>query len=256
MLVAKTDVSLDNALSASDLVNNYLFGLSLRGGGDSFITSEKLNFHIRNAQVKVENTLNIKIRLQKVQETLPYLITQYLQWGYIHTKKPVVRGLTLRGEIGSIRVINFPDGWVNHTEPTDQKFSRTIYIIPDRVQSVISGVLLSGLVPHRGAFDFRKIPNFWRVTYITGFFPVPGDLISAIGKLAAISVLNELGDIIIGAGIAETELEFDGYREEVKTTSSAENSGYSARIRQYQHELGKEMEVLKSAYVGIPLMAS
>jgi energy-converting hydrogenase Eha subunit A len=64
--------------------------------------------------------------------------------------------------------------------------------------------------------------------------------------------------LIIGAGIAATSISLDGLSQSIQTTQSAENSGYSAVIKDYSEKLfGKTkddpfaiLKILKDYYKG------
>jgi len=71
-----------------------------------------------------------------------------------------------------------------------------------------------------------------------------------IGKLAAINIFHQLGDIILGAGIASQSLGIDGLSQSISTTSSATNAGYGARITGYLADLKQARVDLKNKYDG------
>ena len=54
--------------------------------------------------------------------------------------------------------------------------------------------------------------------------------------------------LIIGAGIANQSLSIDGLSQSIGTTSSAENSGYSARIKSYQTEIKETVGRIRLVY--------
>jgi hypothetical protein len=77
-----------------------------------------------------------------------------------------------------------------------------------------------------------------------------------LGKMASIGLFNQLGDLILGgAAIASKRIQLDGLSESVNTTMSAENSGYSARIRMYVQELKESWATLEPKYFGIAFEA-
>ena len=54
---------------------------------------------------------------------------------------------------------------------------------------------------------------------------------------AAIDVLNLMGDLVIGAGIAAESISIDGLTRTINTTASAENHAYSAKVDEYKLKL-------------------
>ena len=89
------------------------------------------------------------------------------------------------------------------------------------------------------------------MVYCTGAKKIPRDILDAIGKLASINVLNILGDIAIGAGVANQSIGIDGLSQSIGTTQSAENNALSARVRMYTEELKRNLPMLRSRYKGI-----
>lgn len=82
---------------------------------------------------------------------------------------------------------------------------------------------------------------------------IPRDILDAMGKRAAIGVLDVAGDLIAGAGIANKSTGLDGVSQSVGTTSSATNAGYGARIIHYEQQLKRDMPRLRAKYQGVRL---
>ncbi len=73
---------------------------------------------------------------------------------------------------------------------------------------------------------------------------------------AAIGPLNIAGDLIAGAGIANKSISLDGLSQSIGTTSSATNSGYGARILQYEKQMKHMLEGLRTHYTGIQMVVA
>ena len=82
----------------------------------------------------------------------------------------------------------------------------------------------------------------WRV------MTLPSDLIHCIGLRAAMLPLDIAGDLIAGAGVASTSIGVDRLSQSVNTTSSATNSGYGARVLQFEREFKAALAAAKSKY--------
>ena len=96
------------------------------------------------------------------------------------------------------------------------------------------------------------VPHSWKVTYDHGFEDgkVPVLVNQAIGLMAAIQALVTGGGLVIGAGIASESLSIDGISQGIVTTASAENSAYSAQIKEYQTTLvGRNAEEAKNSII-------
>ena len=99
------------------------------------------------------------------------------------------------------------------------------------------------------------MPHLFTVNYVAGFpsGQVPADICDLIAMKAVIGVMNILGDILLGAGIASQSLSIDGLSESINTTQSAENSAYSARVRQYEKQIQTQLPNLRAKYKGIKM---
>ncbi|RTL20073.1 MAG: hypothetical protein EKK55_18320 [Rhodocyclaceae bacterium] len=101
-------------------------------------------------------------------------------------------------------------------------------------------------------------PDYFRVDYEAGFHPIelplPRDIRHYIALKACFNILNPAGDLIVGAGIASKSISLDGLSQTVNTTSSAENSGYSSRLIQYEKELKVLEPRLRQKYGSISVM--
>lgn len=71
----------------------------------------------------------------------------------------------------------------------------------------------------------------------------PADILDMAALQAANAILHTAGDLIIEAGIANVSASMDSLSQSIGTTASAENSGYSARIRMYELEYKRLLEL-------------
>lgn len=77
---------------------------------------------------------------------------------------------------------------------------------------------------------------------------IPSNILHAVGLSAALQVLDVAGDLIVGAGIASQSTSVDGLSQSINTTSSATNSGYGARVKQYEREYKALLSRLRSTW--------
>jgi len=78
----------------------------------------------------------------------------------------------------------------------------------------------------------------------------PRDVLGLMGMYASRYLLNIAGDLIAGAGIANKSISFNGVSQSIGTTSSPENSGFSARIKQYESQIKQILPMLRRKYQG------
>ena len=241
-------------MSAQELDSIYLFGIDFRDSFGNRYSDENKEFHIKNAMDEIEGFLNIKLTPQIIEERLDFNLSDYKNWGYLRTTLPVEKAYELKGFLNSNRQVTYPSEWLSARTTNDKAtgYFRQIRLVPGGSDSVdfSTSATYSTLYPFL-AYTQSEIPNYFNVVYCTPTYdPIPPDIMSAIGKLAAISVLNILGDVAIGAGIASTSISIDSLSQSVNTTQSAENNALSARVRMYTKELKEELAKLKDQYRG------
>ncbi len=218
-------------------------------------TDEFFEFAIRSSIAELETILDISIRPKRIDnETKDYFARDYHSWMFLQTNTwPILAVEDIRmvppgnAQGNSIRII--PKDWIQLSD----EIGGQINIVP---VSGTFGMLVFGAWPHYmvGRGDF--IPNFWHIQYTAGFDPkkVPADILDCIGMLASNAFLNQYGDVFpLGAGIAGFSLAMDGLSESADTTSSAENSAFSARVRMYNEKLKQLVPALYGKYHGMPL---
>jgi hypothetical protein len=91
---------------------------------------------------------------------------------------------------------------------------------------------------------------FYEVDYDAGYetaADVPADLRQAIGKMAAISLLNIIGDGLM-SGFSSSSLSMDGMSESFSSTQSATSAYFGARIKVYSDELDNYVEEVKRKF--------
>lgn len=240
--------------SPAEMWSLYLYGINIQGENGTSLSDESIKFYIKAAQKEVENYFNLLFVKQLIEiETTSYYHTDYwTQFPIIKTQFPVREPLSLIGLLAKSEQIIYPQGWLFCERDSQGLGKRRISIVPTGHSSVQANaeVILAGITTQIGMQRFKNIPDYWNIQYITGFDldKIPADLIDIVGKLASIGILNIAGDLILGAGIASVSLSIDGLNQSIGTTSSAENSGYSARIKQYQKEIISSVKKIKLVY--------
>ena len=254
-----TSYTVDSSLllSAAEVIFLFLTDIPLRGLGGEKMDDIAIEEKVRAETETLENYLSIKIPKQIVSERRDFVKDEFINWGFIMADYLVQSVRRLEGRINNVTQVTYPIEWASTRQGQD--ISRNIYIVP-AAQSPTNqtelAVMYTGKFPLFAYLQGQHIPNYWSFDYETGYDTIPRDLLDAVGKLATIQVLAILGDVAFGAGIASKSLGMDGLSQSISTTQSAENSLYSARIRQYQKELDKAVKRLKGRYSGIPLIVA
>lgn len=231
--------------SPSSLIEEYLHGIPLTDQFGNSYSIKDIRKKILKAMRQIEVFLNISVLEVTREETQDYLQEEWQSWGHIKLERICNEILSVEGFLNSQKVIEFgKDMWVVKEKnialvPSAQNWSANIWLGTGGSFPVLRG-------------GVRMVPNFWHIVYKTGFAIIPEEILAAISKLASIQILAVLGDILLGAGIASQSISYDGLSQSINTTQSAENSAYSARIKQYAEELSKtDLPQLKSYYRGI-----
>lgn len=243
----------NTVISATELKSRYFFGIPVVNTEGDLMSDSDIEFYVNSAIKELEAILDIKIPLKVVEENGKFLRENYTEWGYIKTNYPIVCVSSVEGFIGSVRQITYPESWLSIAKNNDDLKGRRISIVPNQGVggTVDHAAVFAGSYASLGYFGSRNIPDYWTVKYITGFEKIPDDLSKVIGYKAAIPIYTMLGNLVIGAGIANTSLGLDGLSQSIGTTQSAENSAYSATIKDYQDQLKLMMPSIINKYKGI-----
>ena len=245
-------------MSVDDLLGRYLFGIPMCTQNGVQMNTDDIALFIGAAQQWVENTLEIKLRKQIYHERCDFIYDQWKSWGYIKATLPINKVHKLDGFLNSVQQVTYPNQWVsiymNESDP--ERAMRNLYIVPNGAGTPqnYGSVLYLGITPHMGFFSMEFVPNYWDVVYCTGFEKVPDNIMNLVGKMAALQVLNIVGDVLYAPGIASSSLSFDGLSQSISTTASQGNL-FKWRIAQYQTEITNELKMLREFYRGISFMA-
>ena len=243
-LISKYNIKKDGLLiSPSSFIQLYLFGIPLTDINGNAMPISIIEQKIKWQTKRLENYLKIKMVITEINEKQDYIATEYFQWGHIKTEYLIQELLEVSGFVNTQEIVDYP---------------LTLFTTKGKSIAIVAstGTLANFALVGPGYWLFRggvsMVPDFWHLRYNTGFEDCPPeDIMDVLGKFIAIDVLNVLGDILLGAGIASKSISMDGLSQAINTTQSAENSAYSARIRQYAKELLTQAPQLKDTYRGI-----
>lgn len=241
-------------ITVEELLPVYMVGIPLKGLTGDSLTYAQIENYIRDYTKQLETMLSLKIPLQMATERADFSRKDFNEWGYLRSTYFIMEVESLVGKLGG--EITYPNDWLSY-ETNGDGYMRNIFIVPG--QSALSSnftqsnaIVFSGAHPIFYLSRTSNVPFYWQLTYLTGFKKVPRDILVVLGKLVTIQLLNVLGDITFGAGIASKSLSIDGLSQSIGTTQSAENSLYSARIRQYGREMKDiDLPAIKAEYRSI-----
>jgi len=162
-----------------------------------------------------------------------------------------VKPISLFGYISDIPQIQYPQEWLSARKTSDgELYHKNLYLVPGNGSAKTNAIVYSGITPHLGFLGTAQIPQYWKITYCTGFATIPEDLKNYIGKLASLNIFQVLGDLVLGAGISNQSLSIDGLSQSIGTVNSANSAAYGARIKSYLTDLVRQKPILESYYRG------
>lgn len=252
----------ESLVTVDKLRDVYLFGLNIADGNGNPLPDAVYQQYIDNAVSLLEHFLDISITpVEQFVEYKDYHMPEYWDWGYFQLNNfPVIciRELSLvyfrDANADPIEVQTIPNNWIRL-----QAHDGIIRLIPNasfpaKLQISGAGTFFPELL------KARMVPHAWKFTYDYGFptGKIPVLLNQAISTIAALQALIVGGNLVLGAGIAGSSISLDGLSQSIQTTQSAENSAYSATIKDYGQRLfGSRqddpfaiMTILKDYYKG------
>jgi hypothetical protein len=238
--------------SADEIRTLYFFGIPITNPetGEQ-MSDDVFEFYIDTVQQELEDYLNLKFVKQIYSENRDYAYSDWIQWGHMPTTFPVVTPLSLQGFLNTTLQIDYPEEWLSSKQSSGNRlYYRKINLVPihGSANSLSSNVVYTGIAPHVGYFGQNHIPNYWVAEYVTGWDSIPKNILDVIGKLVSINIFHQLGDIIVGAGIASKSIGIDSLSQSISTTASATNAGYGARILGYLKDLDRTMPQIRNTY--------
>jgi len=245
-------------VTPDDCRYTFLWGTDFKATNGSMFTDEQIQWFIDAATTEMERQLNITIRKKRIKcqdviekhnlkkgvdydvEETPYdfAYRKIQRYGMIQTKqRPILKVsrcmmLNKSGYDFIPTELNLMDSIVPDKKNGVIKFLKRPWKSSDTWDGITTAISRYGSEtwnPHL----------FYSVDYEAGFETsdeVPNDLRHMIGKMAAISLLNVIGDGLM-SGFSSSSLSMDGVSESFSSTQSATSAYFGARIAVYQKEV-------------------
>ena len=253
-------------LTPDDCRYTYMWGIDFKATNGSFFSDEQIQFFIDAATAEMERRLNITIRKRRIksedviekkqlkrkvdyddEEALyDFSYRKIQRYGMIQTKqRPILK--VSRCAMLNRSGIDFVPSEVDLLPSTvlDKKNGVIKFLKrPWKPSDTWDGICQS--ISRYGSETWN--PHlFYSVDYEAGFETsddIPDDLRHNIGIMAAISLLNVIGDGLM-AGFSSSSLSMDGVSESFSSTQSATSAMYGARIMEYKKELDDYIQANK-----------
>ena len=256
-------------VTPDDCRYTYLWGTDFKATNGTYFTDEQIKFFIVEATRYLERELNISIIKTRIksqaedrnlvkgtdydeEESLyDFSYRKIQRYGMIQTRhRPVisVEKCTLINRGGN-DIDLLKDSVIDRKKGVIKFLKR-----PFMPSETAKGI--STAVSRFGSETFQ--PHlFYAIDYTAGYKTsddVPEDLRQIIAKVAAISLLNVIGDGLM-SGFSSSSLSMDGISESFSSTQSATSAYFGARIAVYQKEVKEYIEDNRYRFGFLPIGA-
>lgn len=199
--------------STDEIVQNLLFGIDLSDQSGNPFPQTLMVSYLNSAISWAESLLDICLTPQTVTaEPHDYERSDYTNWGYIQLwKRPVREVKALRLMYGTRPSFDVPLDWLKV-----DKISGKIQMFPSSGSATNFIISSTGVI--FGMFNkWDYAPQMWEVDYEAGMTKseIPAMLKELVYKKAAIGILQVWGDLILGAGIANSSISIDGLSQSI-----------------------------------------
>lgn len=250
-------------LTVDEWKSRYLHGIpDVNPATNAPFAVEDYQYHLDLGYKTLETTLDISILPEEVvDERHDYYLEEYQMWGYIRAmKKPVLSVQAVAGKYPYFQTaLTIPNEWI-----VIDKATGIVNLMP--VTGTLSQFIMTSggqLLPH--IFRHQSyVPRFWSLSYTAGFEDgeIPMDLNDAAAKMACMSVMNVLGDVVGGVGVLGSSIGMDGLSQFISLTKTATTNAFYARVLAYRTDLfgngmggpGSQIHLLKRKYRGIRMI--
>jgi hypothetical protein len=254
-------------VTPDDCRYTYLWGTDFKATNGSNFSDEQIQFFIDEATRYMERMLNISIIKSRIkcqaedrglikgvdydeEESLyDFSFRKIQRYGMIQTKhRPIinVEKLDLIHRSGD-KTDLLPSSYIDRKKGVIKFLDR-----PYKQTDTTIGINTS-----LGRYGNETLRNhiFYSIDYNVGYQTsdeVPSDLRQIIAKVAAISLLNIIGDGLM-SGFSSSSLSMDGISESFSSTQSATSAYFGARIQVYQKEVQEYIKDNKYRFGFLPI---
>jgi hypothetical protein len=251
-----------SAICPDDLRYTYLWGTDFKAANGTLYTDEQIQFFINSSVADLARRLNITIKKQRfrtdpdkrnlvkgqdydVEEAYyDFRFEKIARYGTIVTRqRPIIK-------LHRLDVLNrFTNSFSLLDSTIVDKTKGVLKMMrrPIKPSATHEGIAAAILPYGKETFSQHM---FYAVDYDAGYETsddIPDDLREAIGKNAAVSLLNIIGDGLM-SGFSSSSLSMDGMSESFSSTQSATSAYFGARIKVYEDELKDYIEEVRRKF--------
>lgn len=241
-------------VTPDDCRYTFLWGTDFKATNGSMFNDEQIQWFIDAATREMERQLNITIVKRRIKSDFT-VESKHLVKGVDYDDEETPYDFSFRKiqRYGMIQTKQRPILNVTRCTLINKGQNDDVDLLPSVIPDKKNGVLkflkrpwkpsdthvgISDSISRYGAETWNS-HLFYAVDYDAGFESsdeVPADLRHMIGKMAAISLLNVIGDGLM-SGFSSSSLSMDGVSESFSSTQSATSAYFGARIAVYQKEV-------------------
>jgi hypothetical protein len=237
--------------TADDLRYTWLWGVDFRASNGQPYTDEQIRFFIKSAVALIERELKITIKKTRIicepdrrglrqgadydteESYYTYKRERVQRNGMIKTRQRPVRSVSRLDLLSrNEKVTSLLNAYTLDKDKGLIKFFNRPPKISDSLRAVETAIYPYGA-------EVRDNNFFYAIDYVAGYEnsdQVPADLRDVIGKVAAVSLLNNIGRGLM-SGFSSSSLSLDSVSESFSSTQSATSAYYGADIKQYESEI-------------------
>jgi hypothetical protein len=245
-------VRYDILLSYETLIAEYMSGIPLVTSNGDNISPSAIESSIRIAINQLETYLDLKLTKQIIHESKDFVSNDWVYWNCIRTSYPCEECFEVKGLIAGSEQMTYPKEWLSTSHQAQGNIAnRAVYTIGGSTSANIQGIYYTTSSPFYSLGNHSFIPNYWHVTYVTGFEVVPALISDVVAKLALMAILAVLGDTTYQPGISSQSVSIDGLSQSTSTTASSQGGIYAGRIKLHADEVRATLLDLRAIYKGL-----
>ncbi len=241
-------------VTPDDCRYTFLWGTDFKATNGQMFTDEQIQWFIDAATREMERQLNITIIKRRIKSDFT-VESKHLVKGVDYDDEETPYDFSFRKiqRYGMIQTKQRPILNVTRCTLINKGQNDDVDLLPSVVPDKKNGVIKFLKRPWKPSDTWTGINDaicrfgaetwnphlFYAIDYDAGFETsdeVPQDLRHMIGKMAAISLLNVIGDGLM-SGFSSSSLSMDGVSESFSSTQSATSAYFGARIAVYQKEV-------------------
>lgn len=250
-----------------DLRFTYLWGTDLKAANGQSYDDEQIRFFIKAAEKEISRQLDITIEKQRIvckarekglKKKIDYDVDEdyyRFDWSKISRYGKITTRLRPILRLNRIVLKNRFTTEKDLTSVTEVDRQKGVLLLLERPYK--PSATNRGIASAIGMYGTETIVPylFYEVDYEAGYETsddVPFDLREIVAKLAAVSMLNVVGDGLM-SGFSSSSLSMDGMSESFSSTQSATSAYFGARIKEYKDDIDRYIKANKRKFTNIPM---